>query len=205
MANTARSEAKQRTDIETTYGDVEIYCDSIIESSKGRPHLYELLVKLEKGDTLVTSALSRISENAEEATRIYLDLLGLGVNVVFLKEPYFNTSGLMAAGYGDPEMDKTRFARRFITHQINDYFEAYEKDRMARKERLEEAVRKGAQLGTPGKLDEELKNTTMSLILSEAIEFGGKKTDDELIGEIGIARDSFYRLKNQLRTKRSSE
>ena len=52
---------------------------------------YQKLKKLVKqGDTLIFDSVSRMSRNAEEGIKEYIDLMSQGINLVFLKEPYIN-------------------------------------------------------------------------------------------------------------------
>ena len=59
---------------------------------KTRPEWNKLYKKLKANDTLIFDSVSRMSRNAEEGVKIYFELYGRGVNLIFLKEPHINTT-----------------------------------------------------------------------------------------------------------------
>ena len=205
VANTKGSKEKQRNAIESEYNDIEIYLDTAAETKRGRPHLYEILAKMTAGDTLVAYSLSRIASTRDEASTIYSSFIEGGMNLVLVKEPYFNTGALHAAGIKDPEISKERYARRLILRQISEYFDLYEKDSTVKRKRLENAVKNGAQLGAPRgtRIADELEKTE-ELILNKGKAFGGNKRDNELIEEAGVGRSSYYKLKRKLLSRKEN-
>ena len=57
-----------------------------------RPEWSKLNKKLIDGDTVIFDSVSRMSRDAEEGFALYEALYNRGVELVFLKEPYINTS-----------------------------------------------------------------------------------------------------------------
>ena len=56
-----------------------------------RKKLQQLLNIIKPGDTIVFDSVSRMSRNAEDGVKLYLDLFDKGINLIFLKEAYINT------------------------------------------------------------------------------------------------------------------
>ncbi|MCR4807243.1 MAG: recombinase family protein, partial [Lachnospiraceae bacterium] len=58
----------------------------------GRREFQKLLAKVNTGDTIIFDSVSRMSRNAEEGFELYKKLYSDGVNLIFINEPYINTS-----------------------------------------------------------------------------------------------------------------
>ena len=58
---------------------------------QGRKELDKILDKAQPGDTIIFDSVSRMSRNAEDGYKLYEELFGKGVSLVFLKEPHINT------------------------------------------------------------------------------------------------------------------
>ncbi len=65
----------------------EVFTGTKVENRKEYQKLRKLL---KKDDTLIFDSVSRMSRNAEEGIKEYIDLMSQGINLVFLKEPYIN-------------------------------------------------------------------------------------------------------------------
>ena len=198
VSNSRSSEEKQRDGIIRTSGDIQIVVDTLAESRNGRPNLYELLAELKSGDRLIMYSLNRLSDNADEAARIYLGLMKYGISVEFVKEPYFNIRLLNSSGIDDESVSKERFARRFIISQIDRYFEEYQNVIEQKRIKREEALENGKMMGNR-KLSNEKIEHTKNMILSQGIDFGGNKTDNELMSESQVSRTSFYKIKKEIK------
>lgn len=57
-----------------------------------RPEWNKLYKILKQGDTIVFDSVSRMSRNAEEGVAAYFELFEKGINLIFLKEHYIDTS-----------------------------------------------------------------------------------------------------------------
>lgn len=199
VGNTRGSEIKQRDAILAAYGDITFVSDSLTDTRKGRPHLYELIAEMEPGDTLVATSLDRIAPSADEAIQIYHSFLNMNMSLVFVKEPYFNTDLLLKAGYNDPEMTAERLGIRLRISEISRYFDKLEEDTELRKKRLEEAAKQGSQIGSPkGFRNKDKVSHTANLLLQESVAFGGDKKDAELLEMVNVSKPTFYKIKNSL-------
>ena len=74
-----------------------IYCESYTGTKINR-HVFNKLISRVKSDvahgkdvTVIFDSASRMSRDADEGVKLYLEMYELGVNLVFLKEPYINT------------------------------------------------------------------------------------------------------------------
>ena len=93
ISKSTQSIERQQRNILTAYPTAiiinEVFTGTKIE---GRKELNKLLNKLEKSDTVVFDSVSRMSRDAESGFRLYKELFEKGINLVFLKEGYINTS-----------------------------------------------------------------------------------------------------------------
>lgn len=83
---------RQIENIIRAYPDVKIYAETYTGTTDERPKWQKLLNVIEKGDTIVCDSVSRMSRNKDEGIKEYFHLYDLGVDLVFLNEPYINTS-----------------------------------------------------------------------------------------------------------------
>ncbi|NGT79784.1 recombinase family protein, partial [Clostridium perfringens] len=58
----------------------------------GREEFKKLLSVVKQGDTIIFDSVSRMSRNAEEGFELYKELFNKGVELIFIKESYINTS-----------------------------------------------------------------------------------------------------------------
>ena len=75
------------------YGVVQknIFMDKISGSTKNRPNLDKLLVKLREGDTFVVWKLDRVARSVSHLTKLITDFEKEGVDFVSIQEPFFDT------------------------------------------------------------------------------------------------------------------
>ena len=83
---------RQIENIKKTYPDARIYQEAYTGTKiDGRKEFNKLLSVVKPGDTIIFDSVSRMSRNADEGVKLYLDLFGKGINLIFLKEGYINT------------------------------------------------------------------------------------------------------------------
>ncbi|MDE5758542.1 MAG: recombinase family protein, partial [Allobaculum sp.] len=68
-----------------------IYLDRWTGTTTDRPQWKKLERRLKEGDTIIFDSVSRMSRQAKEGFALYKRLYDMGVNLIFLKEPYINT------------------------------------------------------------------------------------------------------------------
>ena len=194
------------------------YPDAIIKQevytgtkTDGRKVFEQLLKIVRSGDTIVFDSVSRMSRNAEIGFQVYQELYDKGVELVFLKEPHINTETYKKALSNNIEMTGTK--TDIILKAINEYlmelakeqiiiaFEQSEKEvsdlHQRTKEGIETARRKGKQIGRKRGASITTKKSIKAKqdILKFSRDFNGTLTDVDCMRMIGIARNTYYRYK----------
>lgn len=192
---------------------------------QGRRELDKLLHTVQPGDTIVFDSVSRMSRNAEEGCDLYETLYNRGVTLCFLKEPHINTdtykqalqrqvsttpetgsaatdrfvSGIMDAlnlYTADLAKEQIRLAFAQAQKEVDDLHQRT-------REGLMTARLNGKQIGqTPGrKLNIKKSAPCKEQIKKYSRDFDGTLTDAECIKLIGIARNTYYKYKREIREK----
>ena len=211
---------RQIRNIHKAYPDAvikqEIYTGTKTDGRKMFEYLLKLLKIVRAGDTIVFDSVSRMSRNAETGFKIYQELYDKGVELVFLKEPHINTATYKKALSNNIEMTGTK--TDIILKAINEYlmelakeqiiiaFEQSEKEvsdlHQRTKEGIETARRNGKQIGRKQGAVVTTKKSVRAKqeILKHSKDFGGTLTDVDCMRMIGIARNTYYRYKAELKS-----
>jgi DNA invertase Pin-like site-specific DNA recombinase len=190
---------------------------------RGRQELDKLLHCVQPGDTIVFDSVSRMSRSAEEGCALYEELYARGVNLCFLKEPHINTDtykqALQRQINASPEtgsvatdrfvsgiMDAlNRYTSDLAKEQIRLAFAQAQKEVDDLHQRTREGILtarlNGKQIGqmTGRKLHVKKADTAKALIQKHSRDFGGTLSDADCIKLIGIARNTYYKYKRELR------
>lgn len=190
----------------------EIYTGT---KNDGRKVFEQLLKIIKSGDTIIFDSVSRMSRNAETGFEIYQQLYDKGVELVFLKEPHINTATYKKALSNNIEMTGTK--TDIILKAVNEYlmelakeqillaFKQSEKEvsdlHQRTKEGIETARRKGKQIGRPHGAVVTTKKSIKAKqdILKFSKDFNGTLTDVDCMRMIGIARNTYYKYKAELK------
>ena len=191
---------------------------------EGRKEFEKILRAVKPRDMIVFDSVSRMSRNEEEGFALYQTLLQKGVDLVFLKEPHINTSVYREAAEkqietiqtGDAATDElmaaitagiNKYMLRLAERQIQLAFTQAQKEvddlHIRTREGIATARLAGKQIGgvLGKKLNIKKAEPAKQLILKHSRDFGGTLSDGECMRLIGIARNTFYRYKAQLRTE----
>ena len=192
---------------------------------QGRVALDKLLRTVQPGDTIVFDSVSRMSRNAEEGCDLYETLYNRGVTLCFLKEPHINTDTYKQAlqrqisttpETGNAATDRfvsgimdslNRYTADLAKEQIRLAFAQAQKEvddlHQRTREGLMTARLNGKQIGqTPGrKLNIKKSAPCKEQIKKYSRNFDGTLTDAECIKLIGIARNTYYKYKREIREK----
>ena len=192
-------------------------------ASQGRRELDKLLRTVQPGDTIVFDSVSRMSRSAEEGCALYETLYKRGVNLCFLKEPHINTDTYKQAlqrqigtapETGSAATDRfvagvmdalNRYTADLAAEQIRLAFAQAQKEvddlHQRTREGLMTARLNGKQIGQiPGrKLNIKKAAAAKALILKHSRDFNGTLADADCIKLIGIARNTYYKYKRELR------
>lgn len=207
---------RQIRNIQKAYPDAiikqEVYTGT---KTDGRKVFEQLLKIVRSGDTIVFDSVSRISRNAEIGFQVYQELYDKGIELVFLKEPHINTETYKKALSNNIAITGTK--TDIILKAINEYlmelakeqiiiaFEQSEKEvsdlHQRTKEGIETARRKGKQIGRKQGASIITKKSIKSKqdILKFSRDFNGTLTDVDCMRMIGIARNTYYRYKAELK------
>lgn len=184
-------------------------------TKQDRPEWNKLYKKVKAGDTIIFDSVSRMSRNAQEGIDTYMKLYERGINLVFLKEPHINTDTYKKALQSNITMTGTNVD--FLLEGINKYlialaqeqirlaFEQSEKEvqdlHQRTKEGIETARLNGKQIGQKQgtKLTTKKSVKAKEQILKHSKDFSGTLTDTECMKLIGLARNTFYKYKKELK------
>ena len=215
---------RQERNIKALYPDAiiikEAYTGTKVE---GRKEFEKLIAKADSSTRIVFDSVSRMSRNAEEGFQLYKELFARGVELVFLKEPQIDTETYKssmerqvstAIDSGDLATNElitaiteaiNRYTMRPAERQIFLAFQQAEKEvedlHQRTKEGIETARLAGKQIGAVAgrKLNVKKSITAKEQILKYSKDFNGTLTDIEVMKLIGIANNTYYKYKRELR------
>lgn len=214
---------RQIRNIEREFPNAIIYKEAFTGTKIDRPEWNKLNRKLKFGDTIVFDEVSRMSRNAKEGFALYQRLFKIGINLVFLKEPYMNTDSYKEAMQGifsteiqsgDKATDDlvnsimtavNNFMMNKVEKDIYKAFEQAQKEvdylHQRTKEGIETARLNGKRIG----LEKGSKLTTKKSIEAKEIirkhnkSFGGSLSNEETWKLAGISKMTFYKYKDEMR------
>lgn len=181
----------------------------------GRKEFNKLLKVIKEGDIIVFDSVSRMSRNAAEGTELYFELFNKGVELVFLKESYINTTTYKRALNNNIQMTNTavddiligvnKYLITLAKEQIKIAFEQSEKEvndlRERTKEGIETARQQGKQIGQAEgkKLVVKKSFKAKEDIVKYSKDFKGTLADTEVMKLVGLSRNTYYKYKKELR------
>ena len=215
---------RQERNIKALYPDAiiikEAYTGTKVE---GRKEFEKLIAKADSSTRIVFDSVSRMSRNAEEGFQLYKELFARGVELVFLKEPQIDTETYKssmerqvstAIDSGDSATNElitaiteaiNLYTMRLAERQIFLAFQQAEKEvedlHQRTKEGIETARLAGKQIGAVAgrKLNVKKSITAKEQILKYSKDFNGTLTDIEVMKLIGIANNTYYKYKRELK------
>ena len=194
-------------------------------TSLNRKEWQKLFSKATTGDTIIFDSVSRMSGNAEEGFTAYEELYNRGVNLVFLKEPHINTAvdreaakrQIQTISTGDAAADEllngitealNRYTMRLAAQQIQIAFDQAEKEVKDLHQRVSEGMEtariNGSQIGQVAgrKLNVKKAQPMKEQILKYSKDFDGTLNDAECMKLTGLARNTYYKYKKELKDER---
>lgn len=207
---------RQIRNIQKAYPDADIRQEVYTGTkSEGRKVFEQLLKIVRAGDTIVFDSVSRMSRNAETGFEIYQQLYHRGIELIFLKEPHINTATYKKALSSNIALTGTKtdiilkavneYLMELAKEQIQLAFEQSEKEvadlHQRTKEGIETARLNGRQIGQKAGTVLTTKKSIEAKqgILKYAKAFGGSLTDTECMKLLGIAKNTYYKYKAQLK------
>ena len=188
---------------------------------EGRKQFEKLIGTAKAGDVIVFDSVSRMSRNAEEGVNLYEELMNRGIELVFLKEHHIDTSTYKRALTEGVPMTGTNVD--IILSAVNEYLKALRKEQIRlafeqaqkevddlhqrTREGIETARLNGKQIGGTkgaGTRTSKREAEAKAIILRKSREFEGTNSDGEVMKLAGIARNTFYKYKRELKDERQS-
>ena len=190
---------------------------------QGRRELDKLLHTVQAGDTIVFDSVSRMSRNADEGCQLYEDLYAQNVTLCFLKEPHINTETYRQTiqrqintqlETGNAATDSfvssviaalNQYTVDLAKEQIRLAFAQAQKEvddlHQRTREGMLTAKLNGKQIGQERgrKLVVKKAAACKDAIKKYSKDFDGTLCDADCIKLIGIARNTYYKYKRELR------
>lgn len=181
---------------------------------QNRDKLKRIISRVKDGDMIVFDSVSRMSRNAEDGFALYMSLFNKGIELVFLKEPYINTSVYRVALKHNVALTGTNVD--FVVEGVNKYlmslaqeqiklaFEQAEKEVLDLRQRtiegIETARLNGKQIGhvKGTKLNIKKAAPAKEIIRKHNKSFGGSLSNEETWRLAKISRATFYKYKAEL-------
>ena len=210
-----QSMERQIVNIKAEYPNALIFQEAFTGTKiEGRAEFNKLLKVVKENDVIVFDSVSRMSRNAEEGFELYQELYKKGVELIFLKENYINTSTYKQALNQNVALTGTNVD--IILNAVNEYlmsvakeqiklaFNQAEKEVTDLQQRTKEGVARakanGKQVGgVAGKrLTTKKSIEAKEQIVKYSKDFKGTLSDVDAIKIIGISRNSYYKYKKEL-------
>ena len=206
---------RQIRNIKAAYPEAVIVQEVYTRTRIERKEWSKLSRKVKAGDTIIFDSVSRMSGNAADGFAAYEDLYGRGVSLVFLKEPHINTDTYKKALKSNVPLTGgsvdlilagvNQYLLELAKEQIRLSFVQSEKEVTDLHQRTRDGIetarlngkqigrRRGAAIVTKKSI--EAKHT----IRKHSKDFDGSLTDAELLRLTGLARNTYYKYKRELR------
>lgn len=214
---------RQIDNIKREYPGAVIITEEYTGTTTDRPKWNKLVEQIKKESakgteiTLVFDEVSRMSRNAAEGFKDYKMLYDMGVNLVFLKERHIDTDNFRQAMQdtvplmgGDIDIllkGVNEYLMKLAERQIEIAFQTAQAEVDYLHQRTSEGVRKaqaaGKQVGrTKGSTVETKKSIeAKKQIQKHSRDFNGTLSDVDCIKLIGIARNTYFKYKRELKAE----
>ena len=207
---------RQIDNIKSLYPEAVIVEEAYTGTTLDRPKWSKLEKALKDGDTVVFDEVSRMSRDAEEGFKLYKDLYDRGINLVFIKESTLNTDNfrntaqiaLVGNDIADIYIEATNRALMLLAEkQIKTAFETseHEVDFLHKRtsEGVQRAIAEGKQVGrvTGVKVATKKSVEAKKKIKEHSVDFDGTLKDADVMKLIGLARNTYYKYKRELRAE----
>lgn len=215
---------RQVRNILAAYPDAAIRQEAFTGTKIDRPVFDKMIAdaKRERAEgkpvTIVFDSVSRMSRNAEDGWKLYQELYSLGIELVFLKERNIDTAifrqaqQASIATVGDEVADlyiqATNKALMILAQrQVKLAFDQAQKEVDDLHERTKEGIKtarlNGKQIGgkTGVKLTVKKEAPAKAVIMKHSKDFGGSLNDADCMKLAGLARNTYYKYKRELKAK----
>lgn len=215
--------ARQIDNIKREFPTATIITEEYTGTTTDRPNFNKLIKNIKPGDTIVFDEVSRMSRNASEGIELYEKLFDMDVNLVFIKEPHINTSVYRdrmnkqiekLSSTGSKATDKLlesimnalhEYTIDLAREQIELAFKTAQAEVDFLHQRTSEGVRKAQAQGKRVGREQGAKVVTKksvemkARIMELSKDFDGTNTDKDVMKITGLARNTYYKYKAELK------
>ena len=215
ISKAKQSIERQIRNIKAAYPNALIIQEVFTRTRIDRKEWQKLVSKVKDGDTIIFDSVSRMSGNADDGFAAYEDLYSRGVSLVFLKEPHINTETYKKALQNSVQLTGSnvdyilegvnKYLMALAQEQIRLAFEQSEKEvedlHQRTREGIETARLNGKQIGQRkgAKLTTKKSVAAKEIIRKHSQDFNGTLNDMEVMQLTGLARNTYYKYKKELR------
>lgn len=215
ISKAKQSIERQIRNIKAAYPNALIIQEVFTRTRIDRKEWQKLVSKVKNGDTIIFDSVSRMSGNADDGFAAYQDLFSRGVSLVFLKEPHINTETYKKALQNNVQLTGSnvdyilegvnKYLMALAQEQIRLAFEQSEKEvedlHQRTREGIETARLNGKQIGQRkgAKLTTKKSMAAKEIIRKHSQDFNGTLNDMEVMQLTGLARNTYYKYKKELR------
>lgn len=215
ISKAKQSIERQIRNIKAAYPNALIIQEVFTRTRIDRKEWQKLVSKVKDGDTIIFDSVSRMSGNADDGFSAYQDLYSRGVSLVFLKEPHINTDTYKKALQNNVQLTGSnvdyilegvnKYLMALAQEQIRLAFEQSEKEvedlHQRTREGIETARLNGKQIGQRkgAKLTTKKSVAAKEIIRKHSQDFCGTLNDMEVMQLTGLARNTYYKYKRELR------
>lgn len=208
---------RQIRNIKNEYSTAVIVTEAYSGTTINRPEWNKLYKKAKAGDTIVFDSVSRMSRNADEGFALYEELYNKDIELVFLKEPHINTATYKKALQNNVSMTGTnvdyilegvnKYLMALAKEQIRIAFEQSEKEVEDLHQRTREGIAtarlNGKQIGQKqgAKLITKKSIEAKEQIKKHSKDFNGTLSDADCMKLIGLARNTYYKYKREMKAE----
>ena len=206
---------RQIRNIKAEYEKAAIITEAYSGTTMNRPEWNKLYKKAKAGDTIIFDSVSRMSRDADEGFTLYEELYNKGIELVFLKEPHINTATYKKALQNNVSMTGTnvdyilegvnKYLMELAKEQIRLAFEQSEKEVEDLHQRTREGIAtarlNGKQIGQKQgiKLVTKKSIEAKKQIQKYSKDFDGQLSDVDCMRMVGLARNTFYKYKREMK------
>lgn len=204
-----QSVERQIKNIQEQYPKAVMITETYTGTTTNRPNFDKLIKNIKQGDTIVFDEVSRMSRNATEGYSLYKDLFDKGVELVFLKQRYIDTSVFRETLNKSVELTGTdvdcilegvnKYLMILAEKQIKIAFEQAQDERDMLSKRTSDGVQRakalGKQIGRANgtKVVTNKQKTMLPLIQKYSNRYEGALNDTETMKQLDLSRNTFYK------------
>lgn len=207
---------RQIANIKELNNDAIIITEEYTGTTLDRPKWNKLHKALKPGDVVIFDEVSRMSRNADEGFNLYKELYNKGVELIFIKESTLNTEVFRATqqiatvgnDIADLYIETTNKVLWLLAEkQIKKAFETAQHEVDFLHKRTSEGVKRAQANGKivgrkqGAKVETKKAKETKATIIKLSKDFNGSNTDAEVMKITGLARNTYYKYKRELKAE----